>query len=76
MEQTPVGGTMDSTDQVQRFMNECALFLTVMKFRGPLTDKQREIVKFKLYELVFEIESQDATSPLMDQASRENELPR
>jgi len=67
---------MDSTDQVQRFMNECALFLTVIKFRGPLTENQREIVKFKLYELTFEVESQDAASPLMDQASRENELPQ
>jgi hypothetical protein len=43
-------------------MNECALFLTVIKFRGPLTDKQREVVKFKLYELLYEIESMDAPS--------------
>jgi hypothetical protein len=67
---------MDASDQVQRFMNECALFLTVMKFRGPLTDKQRELVKFKLYELIYEIESQDARPDVMGQDLGESELPR
>lgn len=67
---------MDSTDQVQRFMNECALFLTVIKFRGPLSEKQREVVKFKLYELIYEIESMDPTATSgLDQAIRSSELP-
>lgn len=48
---------MDTTDQVHRFMNECALFLAAVKYRGPLSDRHREVVKFKLYELLYEIES-------------------
>ena len=48
---------MDTTDQVHRFMNECALFLAAVKYRGPLSDRHRQVVKFKLYELLYEIES-------------------
>ena len=66
---------MDASDQVQRFMNECALLLTVMKFRGPLTDKQRELVKFKLYELIYDIESHEARPDVMGQGLGESEQP-
>jgi hypothetical protein len=48
---------MDTTDQVHRFMNECALFLAAVKYRGPLTPRHREVVKFKLYELLYAIEA-------------------
>jgi len=48
---------MDTTDQVHRFMNECALFLAAVKYRGPLSERHREVLKFKLYELLYEIES-------------------
>jgi hypothetical protein len=64
---------MDTTDQVQRFMNECVLFLSVLKNRGPLNVQQRDVVKFKLYDLIFEMESLQNTSAELDQAVRETE---
>lgn len=60
---------MDTTDQVHRFMNECALFLAAVKYRGPLTARHREVVKFKLYELLYAIEapsSSESSQPKPD----------
>lgn len=57
---------MDTTDQVHRFMNECALFLAAVKYRGPLSERHREVLKFKLYELLYEIESPSRAPALQE----------
>lgn len=48
---------MSTTEQVQRFMNELALFKTTVKYGNTLTENQVQVIKFKLYELIFEMEA-------------------
>lgn len=65
---------MDTTDQVHRFMNECALFLAAVKYRGPLTARHREVVKFKLYELLYAIESPSSLETSQPDPDRDRSL--
>ena len=48
---------MPTEDQLQRFTNELLLFKGTVKNGPPLTRKQWQALKLKLYDLIFEVES-------------------
>jgi hypothetical protein len=62
---------MSTLEQLQRFMNELALFKTTIKYGNPLNEKQVQLVKFKMFELIFEMEATIRSPHESDQTSNE-----
>jgi hypothetical protein len=62
---------MPTPDQVQRVVYELALFQATIKYGSPLTERQRHVLKHRLYEMIFEIECDDTPSTPSDQTSSE-----
>jgi len=58
-------------EQLQRFLNELALFKTTIKYGNQLTDEQVQMVKFKMYELIFDMEANSRASEGSDQGTSE-----
>jgi hypothetical protein len=54
---------MPTPDQVQRVVYELALFQATMKYGSPLTERQRHVLKHKLYEVIFDVEFNDESLP-------------
>lgn len=63
---------MATLEQIQRFMNELALFKTTVKYGNQLNENQVQMVKFKMYELIFEMEAN--ARPAEDSDSTGSEL--
>lgn len=62
---------MATLEQLQRFLNELALFKTTIKYGNQLTDEQVQMVKFKMYELIFDMEANSRASEGSDQGTSE-----
>jgi hypothetical protein len=58
---------METANQLQRFFHECALLQAVLKYRRGLTQTERESLKFKIYDLLFQIEAH----PVLPEKPRE-----
>jgi hypothetical protein len=63
--------TVATLEQLQRFLNELALFKTTIKYGNQLTDEQVQMVKFKMYELIFDMEANSRASEGSDQGTSE-----
>jgi hypothetical protein len=61
---------MATLEQLQRFMNELALFKTTVKYGNPLSENQMQLVKYKMYELIFEMEAHARASTESDRSSK------
>ena len=48
---------MPTPQQVDHFLSEVIQFTVRMKSDPPLTEQQWQIIKLRLYDLIFEIES-------------------
>lgn len=48
---------MPSIEQTERFLSECLLYRTVLRNGETLSHGQKLLLKTKLYELIFDIET-------------------
>jgi hypothetical protein len=48
---------MPTPEQVQRFLSELTQFSATMKTDPTLTEQQWQLIKLRLYDLIFEVES-------------------
>jgi hypothetical protein len=48
---------MPTPEQVDRFLSEMVLFTVSMKSDPPLTETQWQMIRLRLYDLIFEVES-------------------
>ena len=58
-------GTSKDIERIERFMKECILFRSSVKNGAPLSARQWQLVKLKIYELIYEIET---SKPPRDEA--------